>query len=322
MAQFSVFTTATVLSAIVASAASSGAQGDMTDKKVECGTVIDFQVLLARQRFSPGEIDGVAGLNFSRAVAAFQEARDLDPSGAADCVTWQALGGAGAAPTTVKYRVSAADAEGPFTEAIPSSLPDQAALPSLGYTSLIELLAERFQTSPKTLQRLNQNVNLTADVEIAVPAVEPFHISPERPRNQERSDVVVIVRRDDSSLRVVRPDGSLVFFAPVTTGSEHDPLPVGDWTVTGVSWLPVFHYNPDLFWDARPNTPKATLKPGPNSPVGVVWIDLNVDHFGIHGTPEPQRVGHAESHGCVRMTNWDAARLAALVGPGTPVQFR
>ena len=133
---------------------------------------------------------------------------------------------------------------------------------------------------------------------------------------------MVIVAKDDSSLRVAKADGTIVFFAPVTTGSEHDPLPIGDWKVTAVSWKPTFHYNPDLFWDAKESDAKATIKPGPNNPVGIAWIDVNIEHYGIHGTPDPGRVGHAESHGCVRLTNWDAARLAALVKPGTPVQFR
>jgi lipoprotein-anchoring transpeptidase ErfK/SrfK len=130
------------------------------------------------------------------------------------------------------------------------------------------------------------------------------------------------VSRDESSLRAVAPDGSLVFFAPVTTGSAHDPLPLGDWKVTGVSWYPPFHYNPTLFWDAKPDDTKTTVKPVPNNPVGVVWIDLNLPHYGLHGTPEPGEIGHAASHGCVRLTNWDAAHVVALVKPGTAVQFQ
>jgi lipoprotein-anchoring transpeptidase ErfK/SrfK len=114
----------------------------------------------------------------------------------------------------------------------------------------------------------------------------------------------------------------VMFFAPVTTGSVHDPLPTGDYKILGLSWRPTFHYNPDLFWDAKEGDEKATIKAGPNNPVGIVWIALSLEHYGIHGTPEPGRVGHAESHGCVRLTNWDAARVAALVKPGTAVQFR
>ena len=88
----------------------------------------------------------------------------------------------------------------------------------------------------------------------------------------------------------------------------------------GRDWLPVFHYNPDLFWDAEGDRREGDDQAaGPNNPVGVVWIALNLEHYGLHGTPEPARIGHTESHGCVRLTNWDAARVAALVKPGTPV---
>ena len=113
-----------------------------------------------------------------------------------------------------------------------------------------------------------------------------------------------------------------MFFAPVSSGSVHDPLPPGDWKVTGVGWHPVFHYNPELFWDATSTDEKATIKAGPNNPVGVVWIALNLEHYGLHGTPEPANLGRTESHGCVRLTNWDAARVAALVKAGTSVTFK
>jgi lipoprotein-anchoring transpeptidase ErfK/SrfK len=107
--------------------------------------------------------------------------------------------------------------------------------------------------------------------------------------------------------------------APVTSGSEHDPLPIGPWTVTGVGRNPTFNYNPDLFWDADPSHAKSRIPPGPNNPVGLVWIDLSKEHYGIHGTPEPSRISYGESHGCIRLTNWDALRVASLVGKGTPV---
>jgi lipoprotein-anchoring transpeptidase ErfK/SrfK len=130
------------------------------------------------------------------------------------------------------------------------------------------------------------------------------------------------VSQSDSALRVFNADNSLAWFAPVTMGSEHDPLPIGEWKVTGVGWMPEFRYNPDLFWDANPNHKGAIIKAGPNSPVGVVWIDINVEHYGLHGTPEPGRVGHTASHGCVRLTNWDAARLTAIARAGMAVTFR
>src|SRR5262249_10717911 len=138
----------------------------------------------------------------------------------------------------------------------------------------------------------------------------------------KEEDLTIAVTTEDSALRALRADGSVAFFAPVTTGSAHDPLPVGDWKIVGTRWLPAFHYNPKLFWDADQSDTRETIKPGPNNPVGVVWISIDVAHYGLHGTPEPSRVGHAVSHGCVRLTNWDAARVASLVHPGTLVRFR
>jgi lipoprotein-anchoring transpeptidase ErfK/SrfK len=129
------------------------------------------------------------------------------------------------------------------------------------------------------------------------------------------------VSKEGSALRVETDGGTVIFYAPVTTGSEHDPLPLGEWKVTDILWNPKFHYNPDLFWDSDPDHAKAVIPAGPNNPVGVVWIDLSREHYGLHGTPEPARVGKTASHGCVRLTNWDAARVAALARPGTRVIF-
>ena len=163
---------------------------------------------------------------------------------------------------------------------------------------------------------------MEAGTTISVPAVQPFDPNVKPAADPEAREITIAVTKEDSALRALRGDGTIVFFAPVTTGSEHDPLPIGDWKVVGTQWRPAFHYNPALFWDAKPSDARATIKPGPNNPVGVVWIDLDKNHYGIHGTPEPGLVGHAASHGCVRLTNWDAARVASLVRPGTPVQFR
>jgi hypothetical protein len=112
-----------------------------------------------------------------------------------------------------------------------------------------------------------------------------------------------------------------VFYAPVSSGSENDPLPLGEWKVVNVFLRPLFNYNPDLFWDADPAHAKIQLPGGPNSPVGLVWIDLDKEHYGLHGTPVPETIGVTQSHGCVRLTNWDALHLAKLVKPGTLVIF-
>jgi lipoprotein-anchoring transpeptidase ErfK/SrfK len=132
----------------------------------------------------------------------------------------------------------------------------------------------------------------------------------------------VVVDKSEGWLKGYDEGGKLVAMFTVTTGSGNDPLPIGEWKVLGVSKNPPFNYNPDLFWDADPGDEKAKLPPGPNGPVGVVWIDLSKEHYGIHGTPEPQTIGRAQSHGCVRLTNWDAARLAGMVSGSTKVVFQ
>jgi lipoprotein-anchoring transpeptidase ErfK/SrfK len=287
-----------------------------------CGDYLSFQVLLDRQGFSPGEIDGKPGDNFTHAIIALQQARQVPLTMQPDCDTWHALGGDTAGQTLTTYTITADDLRGPFEKQIPTSLVEQAKLPALGYRSPLEAIAERFHVSPALLQQINHNAPLTEGRQIQVPAVTAFDPAAKPAPAPESGDVAIQVSREESAIRATRADGSLLFFAPVTTGSEHDPLPMGNWTVVGVDWHPVFHYNPKLFWDAKPRDTKATIKAGPNNPVGVVWISLDLEHYGLHGTPEPGHVGHTESHGCVRMTNWDAVKVASLVKRGTPVVFK
>ncbi|HZT77862.1 MAG TPA: L,D-transpeptidase [Vicinamibacterales bacterium] len=287
-----------------------------------CGDYLSFQVLLDRQGFSPGEIDGRPGDNFTHAIIALQRARQIPLTTQADCDTWHALGGDTMEPALERYTITDADMKGPYEKRIPGDMMAQAKLPALDYRSPLEMIGERFHASPALLERLNHHAPLTAGREIQVPSVTPFdaHAKPTPAANA--GALTIEVSREESALRAIAPDGSVAFYAPVTTGSEHDPLPVGNWKVTGVLWRPVFHYNPKLFWDAKADDARATIKPGPNNPVGVVWIALDLEHYGLHGTPEPGRIGHVESHGCVRLTNWDAARVASLVTRGTPVVFK
>jgi lipoprotein-anchoring transpeptidase ErfK/SrfK len=146
-------------------------------------------------------------------------------------------------------------------------------------------------------------------------------VSAEEPAAGAARAARVVVSKTTSALTAYDQHGTIIFHAPVTSGSEHDSLPLGKWAVTSVVRNPTFLYNPDLFWDADPANAKATVPAGPNNPVGVVWIDINKPHYGIHGTPEPAEIGHSASHGCVRLTNWDAARVASLVTKGTLVVF-
>jgi lipoprotein-anchoring transpeptidase ErfK/SrfK len=283
------------------------------------------QVMLDRAGFSSGEIDGRQGPNLKQALAAFQAAQQLTASGRLDNMTWQKLTGrAGTEAPLVSYTISDADVAGPFTADIPSDLMAQSKLEALGYRNALEALGERFHASPALLKALNPGASFgKAGAQIMVPNVAiDAQPSPGSAPATGKADVTVVVDKRTSALEVTDASGAVLFHAPVTSGSEHDPLPIGTWKVNGVQQGPKFHYNPALFWDADPSNSKATLAPGPNNPVGTVWIDINKEHYGIHGTPEPSQIGHVQSHGCVRLTNWDAQRVAAMVKPGTKVVFK
>lgn len=273
---------------------------------------LEIQILLDRAGFSPGEIDGVNGANTRRAIAAFESAHRIAASDRAAML--QALS-RGAADVLAPYTITAEDVAGPFTESIPTDLMEQAKLPALHYRSVLEALGERFHASPELLRRLNPGARFAEGETIQAPNVSAGTAG------APPANVRVVVSKDASVATVYDGSGKVVFHAPVTSGSERDPLPLGSWVVTAVIKNPSFNYNPDLFWDADPSHAKAKIPPGPNGPVGIVWIDISKEHYGLHGSPEPGKIGHTSSHGCVRLTNWDAARLAALVKKGTPVVF-
>jgi len=274
--------------------------------------VLRAQILLDRAHFSCGEIDGEFGSNLEKTVAAFQQERHLQPSRTLDGATWSALNG-DQAPALMTYSISAEDVKGPF-EKVPADMAEQAKLPALGYSSPLEELAERFHVAPSVLQALNPGADFGREGQ----SIQAPNVMTMRAGAATR----VEVSKSESSVRAYDAEDHLLAFYVATIGSEHDPLPVGDWKIRGVAHNPVFHYNPELFWDAKATDEKATIKAGPNNPVGVVWIDLSKEHYGIHGTPEPSRIGHTTSHGCIRLTNWDAAELASMVKPGTPALLK
>lgn len=278
--------------------------------KSHSAATLRIQILLDRAMFSSGEMDAMYGSNLKVAVAGFQKRNGLTVSGTIDEPTWDALA-RDPGPVIASYTIGDADVAGPFTP-IPQSMMEQSTLPAMSYASPGEALGERFHVSPALLQELNPGKDLAKVGEvIAVPNVRP-----EPPPVVDAARVVV--DRSDSTVRLEAKDGTVLAQFPASTGSRHDPLPIGNWKVQGVRHDPDFHYNPKLFWDAKKGDRKSTLQPGPNNPVGIVWVDLSKAHYGIHGTPEPSHIGKTQSHGCIRLTNWDAFLLSQSVRPGMP----
>ncbi len=274
--------------------------------------VLRLQILLGRSHFSCGELDGNFGTNLQKTVAAYQAEQHLPNNGMVDAATWAAVNRDTAPPLT-NYTITADDVKGPWVN-VPADIMQQEKLPYLGYGSPLEELAERFHVSQAVMKSLNPNADFGREGQVLL--VPNVLIMP--PGEAEN----VVVSKTESSIRVYDATGKLIAFYICTSGSEHDPLPIGDWKIQGVRRNPEFHYNASLFWDAKNPNARAVIKPGPNNPVGLVWIDLSKPHYGIHGTPDPSKIGHTFSHGCIRLTNWDALELAGMVKPGTPALLR
>ncbi len=311
-----------VLNTAKGSTDSEGAAIDSSDFKVGANfaqrrrLLIKAQVILDRAHFSPGAIDGRDGTNFRRALAAFEAARGgggVTPLATLDAVAWQTLTASDTSPVMQDYVIAAEDVKGPFLNIVPTGMAALAKLARVGYATPAEGLAEKFHMDEALLHALNPKADFSkvgTSLVVIRPAGDPLP-----------SIARLEVDKSAAELRGYDAAGKLVVAFPATVGSTERPAPSGAWAVRAVAPDPNYTYDPSRLTFGDASKGKLTIPPGPNNPVGSTWIDLTVPTYGIHGTPDPVKVGKTASHGCVRLTNWDAAALGRAVKRGTPVVF-
>ena len=281
-------------------------------------SVLRAQVYLDRAHYSVGVIDGRWGRNSAIAVWWWQQAHGIEATGDIDEATFRSLAAAAdVVQPVVQHQLTADDVAGPFVQ-IPEEVYDQEQLKCLCYESLREKLAERFHASEEFLELLNPDVkfsDLQAGQSINVPNVRAS-------LSADQHDISrVVISIAGNSFNGFDAAGNLIFHAPTTLGSQFDPSPSETVTVKKIIPDPHFHYNPKLYSEVPDDKPDAHLNPGPNSPVGVVWMALSKPHYGIHGTKDPDAIGYASSHGCVRLSNWDADEVRHRISEGIQVEF-
>lgn len=276
--------------------------------------IVKAQILLSRRSISPGVIDGVDGENFSKAVAQFRRHAKLPEGDEIDELAWLNLGGDTVNDVIADYALTDKDAAYDFADEIPRDYAKQARMKRLSYTSPQEMLGERFHMSEALLGALNPKRAFSeAGARVLVASVR---------RSLEKGAALRIdAVKSTGMVIVIGAQDKVLASYPATIGSEDMPSPSGEYTIERVARNPNYTYDPEKNFQQGKNTETLVLPPGPNGPVGTVWIALSKPTFGIHGTPEPSKVSKTSSHGCIRLTNWDAEELADLVKPGVPVRF-
>jgi len=274
--------------------------------------VAGLQILLDRKGASSGVIDGRFGSNVDKALAAYREITGENlHSTDADKIKADLAANGGEAFT--KYTITPEDAAGPFVASVPADYGAKARLDRLSFTSVTEMLAERFHMDEAYLKSLNPGAVFGRPGTV----IKVANIG----SNATTAVARIVADKRDKQVRAYDEAGKLVVAYPATIGSDETPSPSGTHAVARVAFDPDYTYNPDLNFKQGDNDKVLKIPPGPNSPVGSIWIALDKPTYGIHGTPDPSKIGKTESHGCVRLTNWDATELAKLVKPGVPVEF-
>lgn len=280
--------------------------------KLSRAEVTALQVFLDREGVSPGVIDGKMGQNVNKAIVAWEQitGETLDPNNADGIIERLRLSGGLAFKS---YTITAGDAAGPYVAAIPEDYAEKAALPALSYTSTAEMLAEKFHMDEAYLRELNPGVDFTIPGTI-IKVVDP---------GEAKKGVVSRIVADKGFKQVFAygEDGALIAAYPASIGSADTPSPSGTVTIERIALNPGYTYNPKVNFKQGNNDRVLSIPPGPNGPVGTVWLALSKPTYGIHGTPEPSKIGRTQSHGCIRLTNWDATELAKMVKPGVTVEF-